>query len=215
MVALQDRAERCRVDRRTRPHGPWASYRPRRGAVAALAVLLAGSPVTCPARPRGRRRSEPADAAAAAPTRRSSRYYEQDVELARVPRRHGVRRGRGAARLRRPRRRGDHAVACCGCRPRTPTSGSASLVVNPGGPGVSGVDYAAAAEAYFGERAAGRLRHRRVRPARRRGRAPRSTASPTRSSTRSSPPTPIPTPRREARGQRRAHARLRRGLPRR
>ena len=83
------------------------------------------------------------------------------------------------SRCSRPRPSGQH--------------GAGSLVVNPGGPGGSGVDYAARGRLHRQQAGARQLRHRRVRPAR--GRLLRSpvTAWTTASSTPSSAPTRHPT----------------------
>ena len=72
---------------------------------------------------------------------------------------------RGADRLRRPRRAARSSCSSCATARPTRTTGSASLLVNPGGPGFGGTSLAAGAEFRLRRGAARALRHRRLGPA--------------------------------------------------
>ena len=119
------------------------------------------------------------------------------------------------ARLRRPRR-ARRSSSTCSRRPADDQDHKVgSLRGQPRRPGrARHVDTPSSAGSYFRQPLLDVLRHRRLRPARHRAAATRSTASPTRTSTTTSPATrtPTPRPRRAPTSARRASmgARLRR-----
>ena len=103
-----------------------------------------------PSKPLARASSSAADGADGARDRGLRRYYDQELTW------DDCRDGRECAELEVPldyeRPRGEAITLAVLRVPATePDKRVGSLVVNPGGPGISGVDYAAGAEAYFGK----------------------------------------------------------------
>jgi hypothetical protein len=138
------------------------------------------------------------------------RFYDQKLDWSPCERRR-VRDARGAARLRRPRPARRSRSPCCATRP-TVRAGRL-LVVNPGGPGAPGTDYAASnADDAFGEPiydASTSSASTRAAPAQRAGRLPERR----RARRLRHRPTPTPTPRRRSTRVRRLGRRVRPGCP--
>ena len=124
--------------------------------MAALAVLalsscgVGGDPEPeLPSEPLASASSAVPDRAEGAPVRALRRYYGQELAWS------GCRDGQECAELEVPldyeRPRGETiTLSVLRVAATEPDKRVGALVVNPGGPGISGVDYAAAAEAYFG-----------------------------------------------------------------
>ena len=112
-----------------------------------------------PTAARARLRREPPDRALAP-------FYGQELDVGAVRRRTSARPLEVPLDYDRPRGRTIELAAAAGARPRA--SGRARLVVNPGGPGAPGTEYAAARRAGLRRPAPRALRRRRLRPARHR-----------------------------------------------
>ena len=110
---------------------------------------------------------------------RRAGVHDQLAPLLGAGRADAVRQPEGTAGLPSPRRAEDHPGPVGGAGHRAGRQQQGDLLVNPGGPGGSGLALAAIVAAGPEPHGGRRVQHHRLRPARRRARAcPRCTASP-------------------------------------